>query len=225
MLLIKLFVIIVLSVILAILSNKIKFKNSLLKDIIVLSVTSLAAFGSTEILDLLDRAFNIPSVIVVTKKTANEINIELKVRRSITLFSINYPVRGKIINYQDLNSINDAYTSVSRVIGDTSFNAPQNNLEISTTVMKPSVRINYKVIYQPTKSTMFIAGMDRYQYSYMWEHNGKKFYKSEWRFVDNDFKATAPDVYTIGTTFYNKVLTPEGANKIYKEGPPKKKLK
>jgi hypothetical protein len=219
----KIIIIIIIAMISAYILRRFKPTGSFWRDSIALVCTAFMALASTELLNVVDKSFNKPSVKVIIQKATNEIVIDLKIKRSITLFSLSYPVEGLITNIQDLNSINDVYTSTARIIGDTAIDAVQNNLEISIKDIRPNVHISYKTIYIPGKLKPFIAGTDKYQYSYVWEYKGEKIYENFWKNVVNNSKASAPNLKVRAVKIYDKALTPEEVKKIYEEGPPIRK--
>lgn len=224
---IKQIFIILLCAISAILTRKFLNKDSLIKDILVLLITSITAFWTTELINIVDKYYSSPKVVVDTQLAMNRIKLEINVKRKISSFTLSYPVNGVVTNVQNLNSINDANTPTIRVIGGSKSGTLSNTLEILITDIRPDVHLSYTIFYEPYKSNLAfeVNGMDRYHYSYVWKHNGEEYYKDYWSNVTDDSKSSKPDLIILDASFSNKAPTLEEIKKDYEEGPPKRDLK
>jgi len=190
---------------------------------LVLVIFAISALCVNFLIDVLEKKIFHPKVIVSAEKKEKEILITANTSKPLSSLAINFPVLGKIKNVHDNNSVTDGKTTIRRIVGS---NTPvsQNNIELYIEDMKPSVKLEYKIIYEPMPIKIVVAGTDRYKISYTWQYSGGSNTESKWISIETGQEVTAPNVTISGFTFHNKALSPEEIKKSYEEGLKKRNL-
>ena len=169
------------------------------------------------IVDFADKKLSTPTVTVKIEKQNNEFLISAITLRALESLAIDLPVLGKIKNIHDNNSVTDARTSIKKIVGS---NAPmsQNNIEFYIENIKPKTKLEYKVLYEPISSDIFVAGTDRYKISYSWHHGGEQGTCSRWVSLETGQEVEKPNIIVKGARIYNRALSPDEIKKLYEQG-------
>jgi len=192
--------------------------------VIAAVIATIAIIFVDFVSDGLGKSLGKTVVTVKTSKEKNEIDIIIKIKRSVDRISLNYPILGTITNFQDLNSLTKARTVLAKVVGGTTQNDVQNNLQMTITDIKPDAVLQYKIFYNPTSENIEIAGTDRYELVYTWEYRGEEIQETQWMMTKDDSITTKPNIEIMGTRIFNRALTPEEIKKTYEAGPPQTKF-
>jgi len=165
-----------------------------------------------------------PSVEVNVVRSAETYKINVESSKPLNSLAIDLPILGNIKNFNDMNSIADGTTKIKRVVGS---NSPvsQNNIEILIEDLKPSVKLEYNVHFQPLPKNLVIAGTDRYKLSYTWHLAGESKTKTKWISLETGKETERPNVQVKGFTYHNRALSPEEIKKRYEEGLKKHDIK
>lgn len=173
---------------------------------------------------VLIKSFQKPKIEVVTTRKEDEINISIETKGAVERLSVNYPVLGVVTNFNDLNSLTDARTMLTKVVGDDSQNDVQNNVQISVTDIKKNAKLQYKIFCTPTPINIEIGGTDRYELVYTWQYKAEKIQEEEWRNIEDDGLTSRPNIHVMGTKVFDRVLTPEEMKEMYEAGPPQQNI-
>ncbi|PKN18283.1 MAG: hypothetical protein CVU71_12285 [Deltaproteobacteria bacterium HGW-Deltaproteobacteria-6] len=184
---------------------------------IVVIIVALGGLFINLIVDFTDQRISTPSVEVTVKKERNELLVGIAASKPLEVLSLDLPVLGKIINIHDNNSVTEARTSLKKIVGSNT-STSQNNIEFYIENIKPKTRIEYKILYEPIPSNMFIAGTDSYKVSYSWYYGGKQITISKWFSIATGQEVKQPNAVVKGGQFYNRALSPEEIKKRYEEG-------
>lgn len=170
-----------------------------------------------------------PNLNVITKYTINKTNqsyyldifVEAKNIQPKSI-AIDYPLKGVVGKWNDLNTTTNAELSTIDILGDSS-GISVNNINILIKNITLDRKLTYRFFFTPTFSNAELGGRDIYETTYKWQYKGIDYSETEWRTVEKDEITDQPDFRTMNTTVYNRVLTPEEIKKLFEEGLNKRK--
>lgn len=164
-----------------------------------------------------------PQVKVKINKKSAELLINITTAKHVSTLAIDVPILGKVNSIHDYNSIADAQTPLKQITGSQT-PISQNNVEFLIENIKPNSNISYKVIFEPMKEDIFVAGTDRYKIAYTWNFEGNVLSKEKWIAFESGEEVEKPNIQVKGFFKVNRALTPEEVKRLYEQGPPKRKV-
>jgi hypothetical protein len=174
--------------------------------------------------DKIESWFSDPRPRVAVDHKGNEFLIKLETHNPTSGIAISFPVSGRIINVEDLNSRADAVVLSKDVVGH-DIPESNNDVEIVLADVKPNRPLSFKILYEPMQMKIKTAGRDRWQFSYSWLHGGSTITKTKWYLIADNSEVGPPPVQTKGLVIYPRALSPEEMKKEYKKGLPRTLLK
>ena len=237
---------ILLSIILAIVIVWLQAKASIFKSLyipaIIIAVGTVLISYSTDFIDL--KRSNPKVKITVNTVKDGELLVSI-IKKSIPVqnIKISIPILGKIINIHDLSDITDRRTVTKQVVGHQE-KYSQNNVEIDIENVSKIEKFDYKILFEPIseknrnaikdKLRMFkiypineaaktLEGMlwlDRFSYSYEWNHKGNTLSEKQWTLILNNEKTTPPPCHFKGFNVIPKAISAEEVKSDYQQSVP-----
>ncbi len=198
-----------------------RWDNSI--KVIVIIIAAIGVVFTDFIVDLVGGKLSIPKVEIKAEKNNNELLLTAITSKPLEFLAIDIPILGTIKNIHDNNSVTDARTTIKKIVGSNT-QMSQNNIEFYIENIRPTVKIEYKILYEPMPKNIFIAGTDRYNISYAWLYNGEQKTITKWISIETGQEVEKPNIIVRGAKVFNRALSPEEIKKLYEEGLKEQKI-
>ncbi len=131
--------------------------------------------------------------------------------------AFDYPLKGVVTNWNDLNSSTDAESSIIEIQGDTS-GETVNNINVLIKDITLNRKVTFRFFYIPSFKNTKLGGRDVYETTYKWQYKGVDYSETEWRTIENDKVTEQPGFQITNITFTDHARTPEERKKNFEEG-------
>ncbi len=170
-------------------------------------VAAFAVLMSTGVDELL-KFMAQPRFEISTNRKEGYVDIKIKMRDSalgysgamLSSISLEYPVKGVINGFQDVNPITKARSSAF-VIGGERREDFSNHLDLEIKDIAPGTTLHYALWYRPAKAGSYdigLIGLDRYEVRYTWQYKSEELTDNQWRLVENDDLTEPPSGRAVG---------------------------
>jgi hypothetical protein len=187
---------------------------------IVAVLSAVCAVLLAAVTDQAETWLDDPRPLISVQPTETEILLGWRTHSPTSHMAIEFPVLGRIVNVHDYNSPADARTVSKAIVG---LNMPksQNNVEIVLADITPNRPLSFKILYEPMREKVEIAGTDRWQMLYSWLHGGATITTTKWYLTANGEEVGPPSINVKGVVIIPRALSPDEVKKLYEQGPPR----
>jgi hypothetical protein len=193
-------------------------------------LTAVLAAGSVELTSHIAAYLADPQLTVMVKHPqAGELDLTVsKQNRHVNRLDVTYQVLGRVKNIRN-DDHNAAIGRITKQVVGYQDRYSVNQLRvIAENISSQTLQFSFKVFYEPVPQQemldkfgvdpMTLSDVDRFQYRYLWTHNGNTFERQTWQLVRSNERTLPPPSETLGFTVFPRALS-EKEVQTYNERP------